>query len=202
MAMTSEGSKPKLLSRSSIPYICKFIELTNPAQVVTKSRSNLTTNVHHGFMKRSQREPKGYLKALFCPPTPERENNDECLSIVLVGLIVDPTNNGILAFDQNHSGIVYVSWPGYIIINTVLLITHLAGDRVPKRTQILFSFVGGCLFVAAAAVSLEDWRRQHGESLLKTNVQQYSDQTIAAGILALFCALTFFIDVFVTIKFA
>lgn len=58
----------------------------------------------------------------------------QCLSIVLVGLIVDPTNNGILAFDQNHSGIVYVSWPGYIIINTVLLITHLAGDRVPKRT--------------------------------------------------------------------
>lgn len=56
--------------------------------------------------------------------------------------------------------------------------------------------------MAAAGVSLEDWRRQHGGTLIQKNVQQYSDQTIAAGILALFCALTFFIDIFITIKYA
>jgi len=56
------------------------------------------------------------------------------LTIVIVGLIVDPTNNGILAFDQNHSGIIYVSWPGYIIINTIILLGYLIGDRIPKRT--------------------------------------------------------------------
>ncbi|EEB17303.1 conserved hypothetical protein [Pediculus humanus corporis] len=127
-----------------------------------------------------------------------------CLAIIAVGLIVDPINNGVLSFNHNHSGIVYVSWPSYIIINTILLISFVAGERIPKITQVLFSFIGGCLFVAAAAVSLENWRKHHsGEiNLLKMNVQQYSDQSIASGILALFCALTFFIDTVITLKFA
>lgn len=68
--------------------------------------------------------------------------------------------------------------------------------------QMFFSFVGGCLFVAAAGVSLEDYRKHHGGTLIYKNVQQYNDQTIAAGILALFCALTFFIDIFITAKYA
>lgn len=124
-----------------------------------------------------------------------------CLTIVIVGLIVDPTNSGILQFDQNHSGIVYVTWPGYILINSILLIGYVIGDRIPKRTMMLFSFVGGILYIAAASVAIHDWRQNQITPQGARPSKQYQDMTISAAVLAIFTALIMFLDTAATAFF-
>nr|KAF7437999.1 hypothetical protein H0235_000390 [Vespula pensylvanica] len=56
------------------------------------------------------------------------------LCIISIGLIVNPFNE-IHREDIDHVAIVYVSLCGYILINAIIILCHLLGDRIPKKTS-------------------------------------------------------------------
>lgn len=65
------------------------------------------------------------------------------LSIFAVGLIVDPFNSFMRVFNKPRTKVddiafIYITIGGYMLINSILIITHLLGDRVPKRTVNIF----------------------------------------------------------------
>lgn len=61
--------------------------------------------------------------------------------------------------------------------------------------------MGAAIYIAASGVSLADWVNNHGgtKDFIKL-IHQYGDQTIAAGILSLFVAVVFFVDVILTFR--
>ncbi|KZC05595.1 hypothetical protein WN55_04535 [Dufourea novaeangliae] len=68
------------------------------------------------------------------------------LSVFAIGLIVDPLNSfqRILIrskFKLDDAAIIYISIAGYIIINTLFIICHFLGDRIPKRTTVKYDLM-------------------------------------------------------------
>lgn len=59
---------------------------------------------------------------------------------------------------------------------------------------LLFSVVGGILYVAASGVAIEDWRKNRIRPTAQHTSKQYQDMTISAGTLGLLTALVMFID--------
>jgi hypothetical protein len=53
------------------------------------------------------------------------------LSIVCMGLIVDPMNHK-LQLNVHHIGLVYVAYAGFIFINTVVIIGQTRAERMPQ----------------------------------------------------------------------
>nr|CAD7194317.1 unnamed protein product [Timema douglasi] len=121
------------------------------------------------------------------------------LCIFCIGLLVDPYNHGQVE-NLNRVVVVYVTYNSYIIINVVLLISFLTKDIVPKRTSVLFSLVGGILFLAAGAIVVDDWGRVRSRVIL-LKPKQYMDMSVASGIFAIFNSVVFFADVMVTIAY-
>lgn len=54
-----------------------------------------------------------------------------CLSIVCMGLIVDPMNHK-LQLNIHHIGLVYVAYAGFILINTIVIIGQARAERMPQ----------------------------------------------------------------------
>ncbi|XP_015603011.1 uncharacterized protein LOC107271476 [Cephus cinctus] len=133
------------------------------------------------------------------------------LAVFAVGLIVDPLNS----FQRIHYtprlkvddiAIIYISLAGYIIINMLFLIGYLIGDRIPKKTSILFSAVGAVLHVVAGSVIVHNWRHLNGTYIsISSNAiiasKQYLDMLISASFFAFLNAIVFVIDIFLTFKF-
>ena len=53
------------------------------------------------------------------------------LSIVCMGLIVDPMNHK-LQVNLHHIGLVYVAYAGFILINTIVIIGQTRAERMPQ----------------------------------------------------------------------
>jgi len=53
------------------------------------------------------------------------------LSIVCMGLIVDPMNHK-LQLNIHHIGLVYVAYAGFILINTIVIIGQTRAERMPQ----------------------------------------------------------------------
>jgi hypothetical protein len=53
------------------------------------------------------------------------------LSIICMGLIVDPMNHK-LQLNIHHIGLVYVTYAGFIFINTVVIIGQTRAERMPQ----------------------------------------------------------------------
>ncbi|XP_012256923.1 uncharacterized protein LOC105686564 [Athalia rosae] len=121
------------------------------------------------------------------------------ICVVTVGLIVDPFNSRMQA-DPNHAAIVYVSLCGYILINAILILCYLIGERQPKRMSMVFSVTGAILCCAAGIVLIHDWSKLYG-NMISQYYKQYSDQMAASGVFALLAALVFLIDAIVTNKY-
>jgi len=66
---------------------------------------------------------------------------------------------------------------------------------------LLFAFTGGALYVTAGAIIINDWRHNF-YTLHFQPPKMYMDMMIASGIIALFNAVFYFIDVGLTIRYA
>lgn len=121
------------------------------------------------------------------------------LCVISVGLIVNPFNE-IPQEDINHVAIVYVSLCGYILINAIIILCHLLGDRMPKRTATAFSAMGAILCLTAGLVLIRDWT-YFPNNLIFRYVEQYSDQMVSSGVFAIFAAIVFACDTYFINKY-
>ncbi|XP_012145752.1 uncharacterized protein LOC105663129 [Megachile rotundata] len=129
------------------------------------------------------------------------------LAVFAIGLIVDPMNSFQRILIKSHfklddAAIIYISIAGYIIINSLFIICHLLGDRIPKRTLILFASMGALLHVVAGAVIVYDWRKPMGpyynNELYPS--KQYLDMFISGAVFTFVDALVFVIEIVFIIR--
>ncbi|XP_015515632.1 uncharacterized protein LOC107221231 [Neodiprion lecontei] len=121
------------------------------------------------------------------------------LCVIAVGLIVDPFNNLQMKPDVNHAGLIHVSMCGYILINAIIILCYLLGERQPKRMSIIFAVVGAILCCASGVVLIYDWSKLQQDMIYKY-WDQYSNQVVASGVFALLASVVFLIEAFVTRK--
>lgn len=125
------------------------------------------------------------------------------LCVISVGLIVNPFNEisqKDIKKDINDVAIVYVSLCGYILINAIIILCHLLGDRMPKKTAITFSVMGAVLCLTAGLVLIHNWR-EYPNNLILPNVEQYSHQMISSAVFAIIASIFFSCDVYFINKY-
>ncbi|XP_076234295.1 uncharacterized protein LOC143179124 [Calliopsis andreniformis] len=130
------------------------------------------------------------------------------LAVFAIGLIVDPLNsfhrNLVRSkFKLDDAAIIYISIAGYIIINTLFIVCHFLGDRIPKRTLIIFASVGALLHVVAGSVIVYNWRKIMGNSYNNNEFypsKQYMDMLISGAVFTFLNALVFVLEIFFTIR--
>ncbi|KAL0107166.1 hypothetical protein PUN28_015588 [Cardiocondyla obscurior] len=150
----------------------------------TSSVSNLLTRL------------KGYLKEapFFCKII------ELVLCIIAAGLVAGPfQQNQIRPPDIHHVAIFHVAIGGYILINGVLILSHFLGEKLPKKTALIFSTMGAILCCTAGLILIRDWDN-FSSNLILAYLQEYSDQMVAAGSFAILAALIFAIDTYFTNK--
>ncbi|XP_011310330.1 uncharacterized protein [Fopius arisanus] len=159
------------------------------------------------------------------PPTPvikERQQShalplvikiaEVLLEVLIIGLIVDPFNSQLKILNPaekklDDAGFVYTTVCGYLIINVIFIIGYFLGDRIPKRTSLIFSSVGACLHIAAASVMIRRWKRMtnsyidYGMNNAVHSSKQYNDMLISASVFTFVNAVVFGVDVFITMRF-
>jgi len=69
----------------------------------------------------------------------------QILAVFAIGLSVDPMNSFQRIFNKprfklDDAATIYVTVAGYILINSLFIISHMLGDRVPKRTVMSFLY--------------------------------------------------------------
>ncbi|KYM76822.1 hypothetical protein ALC53_12711 [Atta colombica] len=139
---------------------------------------------------------KGYLKEapFFCKII------ELVLCVIATGLVTGPfQQNQFRPTDIHHIAIFHVAVCGYIFINAVLIMSHLLGERLPKKTALIFSTMGAILCCTAGLILIRDWDN-FSSNLIHAYLQEYSDQTVAAGSFAILAALVFAIDTYFTNK--
>lgn len=135
-----------------------------------------------------------------------------CLAILIVGISVDPPFNHFQRiFNKPRAtvgdiAIIYTAIIGYMIINILFLIGHVLGDRIPKRTLLLFSSVGAVLHIVAASMMIHTWRKVTGEYIEFYNnaihsSQLYNNLFLTSAILTFLNAALFGCDVAFTLRY-
>ncbi|CAK9816976.1 hypothetical protein ANTQUA_LOCUS9187 [Anthophora quadrimaculata] len=130
------------------------------------------------------------------------------LAVFSIGLIVDPLNSYQKILIRTHfklddAAIIYTTIAGYLIINSLFIICHFLGDRVPKRTLIIFSTVGALLHIVAGSVIVYNWRKILGPYYSNNEFypsKQYMDMFISGAVFTFVNAVVFTLEVFFTIK--
>ncbi|KAK2585072.1 hypothetical protein KPH14_008587 [Odynerus spinipes] len=134
------------------------------------------------------------------------------ISIFAIGLLVDPLNSFQRVFNKprfklDDAAFIYVTVAGYVMINTLFVICHLLGDRLPKRTMILFSSLGAILHVVAGSLIVHNWRNiqrphynLHNDELYPS--KQYMDMLISSAVFVLLNVLAFVGEIFFTLKYS
>ncbi|XP_015122434.1 uncharacterized protein LOC107044888 [Diachasma alloeum] len=133
------------------------------------------------------------------------------LAVLIIGLIVDPFNSHLRILNQpkrnlDDVAIVYISVSGYLLINVIFIIGYFLGDRIPKKTSIMFSAVGACLHIVAANVMVHKWRRMTGSYIdYQSNnavysSKQYNDMLISGAVFTFINAIIFAADVLITMR--
>lgn len=130
------------------------------------------------------------------------------LAVVAIGLIVDPMNSFQkiqirTRFKLDDAAIIYISIAGFMIINTLFIISHCLGDRIPKRTLILFGSVGALLHVVAGSVIVYNWRKILGPYYTNNEFypsKQYMDMFISGAVFTFVDALVFVVEIIVIIR--
>ncbi|XP_034934510.1 uncharacterized protein [Chelonus insularis] len=162
-------------------------------------------------------------ESLATPPPPKERRSwhvtiliakivEVILAIVIVGLMVDPLNSYQKIFNRPRTKLddvafVYVAVAGYLLINVLFLIGYVLGDRIPKRTLIMFSTVGCAMHIAAASVMVHTWRKAMGSYLDFHNnaihsSKQYNDMILSGAFFTFVNAAVLGADVFLTIKYS
>ncbi|KAG7203929.1 hypothetical protein KM043_016948 [Ampulex compressa] len=110
------------------------------------------------------------------------------LCVISTGLIIHPFSK-IEQEDMNHVGIFHVSVCGYILINAILIVSHLLGERLPKKTGLAFSAMGSILCCTAGLILIRDWNN-FPSNLISQYFEEYSDQIVSSGCFAVLAGLT------------
>ncbi|KAF7405779.1 hypothetical protein HZH68_005148 [Vespula germanica] len=134
------------------------------------------------------------------------------LAIFAIGLLVDPLNSFQRVFNKprfklDDAAFIYVTVAGYIMINSLFVICHLLGDRLPKRTMIIFSSLGAILHIVAGSLIIHNWRTiqrpyYHMQNNELYPSKQYMDMLISSAIFVLINALTFVAEIFLILKYS
>ncbi|XP_074036031.1 uncharacterized protein [Leptinotarsa decemlineata] len=67
---------------------------------------------------------------------------------ICMGFIYDPASTaGLGKSHMLHVGVMYTSYTGYMVINCVLILGRMLGDKIPFRTVSLFAVTGSALFL-------------------------------------------------------
>ncbi|XP_044008908.1 uncharacterized protein LOC122852878 [Aphidius gifuensis] len=132
-----------------------------------------------------------------------------CLAILIVGISIDPPFNHFQRiFNKPRAtvgdiAIIYTAIIGYMIINMLFLIGHVLGDRIPKKTLLLFSSVGAVLHIVAASMMIHTWRKVTGEYHNNAihSSQLYNNLFMTSAILTFLNAALFGGDVVFTLRY-
>ncbi|XP_020286073.1 uncharacterized protein LOC109855837 [Pseudomyrmex gracilis] len=140
---------------------------------------------------------KGYLKKapFFCKIV------ELILCVIATGLVAGPfQQNHIRTDDIHHIALFHVAVCGYILINAILIMSHLLDEQIPKKTALMFTTMGAILCCTAGLVLIRDWDNL-STNLIHAYLEEYSNQTVAAGSFAILAALVFAIDAYLTNKY-
>ncbi|CAL1687148.1 unnamed protein product [Lasius platythorax] len=123
------------------------------------------------------------------------------LCVIATGLVAGPfQQNQLRPTDIHHIAIFHVAVCGYILINAILIMSHLLGERVPKKTALIFTAMGAILCCTAGLILIRDWDN-FSTNLIHAYLEEYSDQMVAAGSFAVIAAVVFAIDTYFTNKY-
>ncbi|TRY73799.1 hypothetical protein TCAL_08169 [Tigriopus californicus] len=81
-----------------------------------------------------------------------------CLALTIVVLVLARAGfDGSESTYHNldHRWLTIITFGGYCIIFSTMIVTYLLGSGVPDKMEIVFSFVGCCLFIATGSVHVE-----------------------------------------------
>ncbi|XP_070149013.1 uncharacterized protein [Polyergus mexicanus] len=134
------------------------------------------------------------------------------LAIFAIGLAVDPMNSFQRIFNRprfklDDAATIYVTVAGYILINGLFVISHMLGDRVPKRTLIMFAFVGAIMHLVAGSLMVHNWRQMNNSYHYVYNNEiyaskQYMDMLISAAVFTFVNAVVFVVEIIAIIKWS
>jgi hypothetical protein len=134
------------------------------------------------------------------------------LAIFAIGLAVDPMNSFQRIFNRprfklDDAATIYVTVAGYILINAVFIISHILGDRVPKRTLIIFASVGAFMHVVAGSLMIHNWRQMNGPYYYVYNNEvhpskQYMDMLVSAAVFTFVNAIVFVAEIAAIIRYS
>lgn len=134
------------------------------------------------------------------------------VAIFAIGLAVDPMNSFQRIFNRprfklDDAATIYVTVAGYILINALFIISHMLGDRVPKRTLLMFASVGAFMHVVAGSLMVHNWRQMNGPYYYVYNNEihaskQYMDMLISAAVFTFVNAVVFIAEMIAVIRYS
>ncbi|XP_011170327.1 uncharacterized protein LOC105203248 [Solenopsis invicta] len=134
------------------------------------------------------------------------------LSIFAIGLAVDPMNSFQRIFNRprfklDDAATIYVTIAGYMLINALFIISHMLGDRVPKRTLLMFATVGAFMHVVAGSLIVHNWRQINGPYYYVHNNEihpskMYMDMLISAAVFTFVNAAVFITESIAIIRYS
>ncbi|RLU27063.1 hypothetical protein DMN91_000862 [Ooceraea biroi] len=149
-----------------------------------------TTSSLAARLKKHFKEP-----SLFCKIT------ELILCVIAMGLVAGPfQDNQTRPYDIHYVAIFHVAVCGYVFINVVLIMGHLMGERLPKKTALIFTTMGMIMCGTAGIVLLCEWDN-FSANLIRAYLQEYKNRIMAAGFFAILAAVVFAIDTYFTNKY-
>eukprot|EP00095_Tigriopus_kingsejongensis_P003654 maker-scaffold11_size778918-snap-gene-0.14 protein:Tk03654 transcript:maker-scaffold11_size778918-snap-gene-0.14-mRNA-1 annotation:"PREDICTED: uncharacterized protein LOC100871751" len=106
-----------------------------------------------------------------------------CLALTIVVIILARIgfNEDETSYrNVDHKWLTITTFGGYCIIFGAMVLTYFLGSGVPDKMEIVFSFVGSCLFIATGAIHVE-----HHEG---------NDTGLAMGSLSIITGIILFVD--------
>ncbi|XP_032669606.1 uncharacterized protein LOC116843349 [Odontomachus brunneus] len=134
------------------------------------------------------------------------------VAIFAIGLAVDPMNSFQRIFNKprfklDDAATIYITVAGYILINTLFILGHMLGDRVPKRTLLMFASVGALMHVVAGSLMVHNWRNLNGRYFYAHNNEihpskQYMDMLISAAVFTFVNAVVFIAEIIAILRYS
>ncbi|XP_012225074.1 uncharacterized protein [Linepithema humile] len=134
------------------------------------------------------------------------------VAIFAIGLAVDPMNSFQRIFNRprfklDDAATIYITIAGYILINTLFVISHVLGDRIPKRTLVMFASVGAFMHVVAGSLMIHNWRNMNGPYYYVHNNEihpskQYMDMLVSAAVFTFVNAALFIAEIIAIIRYS
>lgn len=123
------------------------------------------------------------------------------LCVIAMGLVAGPFQDSqTRPYDINYVAIFHVAVCGYVFINVVLIMGHLLGEKLPKKTALIFTTMGMIMCGTAGIVLLCEWNN-FSSNLIRAYLQEYKNRIMAAGVFAILAAVVFAIDTYFTNKY-